>query len=182
MKRFFTFCCTLPLLALLTGFFRSTPTWEEVNATIDRQYPTIASIDVDTLKALLDAGQPPVLIDVRGKDEFAASQLPQASNISTASEVAYAKDTPIVVYCSVGIRSAAFAKALQEKGFTDVRNLRGSIFLWANRGYPLQRGEQRVRAVHPYDKNWGILLNPELHKYQPGTEELIVPGNRGVSQ
>lgn len=167
MKRFFILCCILPLPFLLTGFFWETPTWEEINATLDRQYPMLRNLDVDTLKASLDQGRAPVLIDVRDKAEFAVSHLPNAVNITNVEEIHSPKGTPIVVYCSVGVRSAAFARDLAGKGFTAVQNLRGSIFAWANRGYPLRRGAMPVQAVHPYDKKWGILLKKELHMHQP---------------
>jgi rhodanese-related sulfurtransferase len=180
MKRFFSCCCVLSLTLLFTGFFWGEPTWEEINSSIDHQYPTVKNLDVDTLKAALDQGQPPVLIDVREKDEFAVSHLPNAVNFSNAHAVAYPKDTAIVVYCSVGFRSAAFAKELAEQGFTNVRNLRGSIFAWANLGYPLRRGFMPTRAVHPYNKKWGTLLKEELHIFSVAEEVLKYPGEGAV--
>ena len=166
MKRFFLLCTILPLSLLLCGFFGGTPTWKGINATIDRQYPMVKDIDIESLKGSLDQGKPPLLIDVRAKEEFAVSHLPGAVNLTQARELTVAKDAAIVVYCSVGVRSAAFAKELSERGFTDVRNLRGSIFAWGNKGYPLQRGATPVTVVHPYDKKWGVLLNQEMHLYR----------------
>ncbi|MFH0782605.1 MAG: rhodanese-like domain-containing protein [Pseudomonadota bacterium] len=171
MKRFFSLCCTLTLPFLLTGFFGLDPTWESINATIDRQYPTVKNITVDELKAALDQGRSPVLIDVREDDEFAISHLPNAIKVKKAQEITYPKDTPMVIYCSVGVRSAALAKELLDKGFTEVKNLRGSIFAWANAGYPLRRGTSAVRTVHPYNKKWGKLLNTELHQYRVDPSE-----------
>jgi len=167
MKQLIYLCCILPLPLLLVGFFLfDHPTWDKINATIDQQYPTVKHLEIDTLKASLDHGKPPVLIDVREKEEFAVSHLPNAINIAKTDEIVYPKDTPLVIYCSVGLRSANFVKELDEKGFTEVRNLRGSIFAWANKDYPLQRGTSAAKAVHPYDKKWGALLNPELHMYK----------------
>ena len=165
MKRFLLLCTILPLSLFLCGFFGGAPTWKDINARLDRQYPTVKDIDIDTLKASLDQKNPLLLIDVRDKEEFAVSHLPGAVNLTETGEVTVAKDTAIIVYCSVGVRSAAFAKELSELGFTDVRNLRGSIFAWANKGYPLRRGDKPVEVVHPYDKKWGVLLNRELHLY-----------------
>ncbi len=166
MKRLLLLCTILPLSLLLCGFFGGAPTWQGINASIDRQYPTVKDIGIDSLKAALDQGKPPLLIDVREEEEFAVSHLPGAVNLTKTREVTVAKDTAIVVYCSVGIRSAAFAKELSEQGFTDVRNLRGSIFAWANKGYSLRRGTTPVTVVHPYDKKWGVLLNQEMHLYR----------------
>jgi len=167
MKRFLLLCTILPLSLLLCGFFGGTPTWKGINASIDRQYPMVKDIDIDSLKDFLDQGKSVLLIDVRDKEEFAVSHLPGAVNLTKPKEVTVAKDTAIVVYCSVGVRSAIFAKELSEQGFTDVRNLRGSIFAWGNKGYPLRRGATPVTVVHPYDKKWGVLLNREMHAYAP---------------
>lgn len=155
-----------PLFLLLCGFLWSSPNWEEINSTIDRQYPSVKNIDIDTLRTLFKKGDHFILIDVREKDEFAVSHLPHAVNIIESSAVNSPKDTPVVVYCSVGLRSADFVEKLGDLGFTKVLNLRGSIFAWANKGYPLVRGNTIVHVVHPYNEKWGELLNPELHSYK----------------
>lgn len=165
-----TFCALLAII-LLCGFFWQKRTWQEIDTILNQQYPDVASIEIDTLKTALDQGQAPILIDVREKDEFAVSHLPNALHITTIEAVPYPKDTPIVVYCSVGVRSAIFSKKLAEAGFTAVKNLRGSIFAWANKGYTVRRGMLPVQAVHPFDKNWGTLLKKELHMYQLKSSE-----------
>jgi 3-mercaptopyruvate sulfurtransferase SseA len=66
------------------------------------------------------------------------------------------------VYCSVGYRSARIVERLRAAGHSDVRNLRGSIFQWANEGRPVVRGDSTVHKVHPFDATWGRLLNADL--------------------
>jgi rhodanese-related sulfurtransferase len=171
MKRFSHLAFLLPLLLLLCGFFWSNPTWEQVNSTIDQKYPSVENIDVNDLKTSLDQGHLFILIDVREEDEFAVSHLPNSINITKAAAVHYPKDTPIIVYCSVGVRSADFAEKLGDLGFTKVLNLRGSIFAWGNKGYPLIRGNRAVSVVHPYNKKWEKLLNRELHMYRVNSKE-----------
>jgi rhodanese-related sulfurtransferase len=156
-----------PLTLLLSGFFFNAPNWEEIDKLISRKYPTVAHIEVEELHAALERGESPLLIDARTPEEYAVSHLPGARNLTSADEVRTDKETAIVVYCSVGVRSAILAKALQEAGFRRVHNLRGSIFAWANKGYPLWRGDTSADKVHPYDKQWGTLLNRDLHQYQP---------------
>ncbi len=56
---------------------------------------------------------------------------------------------------------------LKKEGFTEAKNLEGSIFEWANKDYPLERDGKPVHEVHPYDETWGRLLNPALRSYQP---------------
>jgi hypothetical protein len=36
------------------------------------------------------------------------------------------------------------------------------VFEWANSGYPVFRDGEAVREVHPFDAEWGRLLDPEL--------------------
>jgi rhodanese-related sulfurtransferase len=158
-----------PLLLLLGGFFFSSPTWEDIDKLIGKKYPMVAHIEVEELYAALERGERPLLIDARAPEEYVVSHLAGAVNLATTGEVHTNKETAIVVYCSVGVRSAILAKALQEAGFSHVRNLRGSIFAWANKGYPLWRGDTKVRAVHPYDRQWGSLVDSQLHQYRPAS-------------
>jgi len=41
------------------------------------------------------------------------------------------RDSEIVVYCHVGIRSASAVRLLRQAGFSNVRNLQGGIDEWA---------------------------------------------------
>ena len=66
------------------------------------------------------------------------------------------KDTPIVVYCSIGVRSEHIGQKLEEKGFTNVYNLYGSIFEWANKGYNLVDYDgSPTKKIHAYNWVWG---------------------------
>jgi rhodanese-related sulfurtransferase len=107
--------------------------------------------------------QPPVLLDVRTEEEWRVSHISGARRVDpTASveEVApgMPKETPIVTYCAVGYRSGALATKLREAGFSNVWNLEGSIFQWANERRPLVRENQAATTVHPYSSLWGRLL------------------------
>ena len=67
-------------------------------------------------------------------------------------------ERPIVVYCSVGVRSSELARALQAVGRTNVFNLDGAIFQWANEGRPLYAGSNVVTTVHRDNRKWGRFL------------------------
>jgi 3-mercaptopyruvate sulfurtransferase SseA len=69
------------------------------------------------------------------------------------------KDARVVTYCSVGVRSAAMADRLREAGYVNVVHMNGSIFQWANEGRPLERDGRPAETVHPYDAEWGRLLD-----------------------
>jgi rhodanese-related sulfurtransferase len=154
------------LLLLLCGFSWTKIDWDSINNSINRKYPEVASITTDELKEKLDHHAHLTIIDVRDPDEFKVSQIPTAINQMNAKKIELPKDSTIIAYCSVGLRSADFAEKLAARGYTQVFNLKGSIFEWANKGYPLHRDGKTVTVVHPYNKKWGKLLNSDLHTYK----------------
>lgn len=138
-----------------------------VRQEIAEAFPDVPTIGVAELAERIEAGAAPILIDVREPEEFAVSHLPRASRATTIEEAFAAldgvgEDAEVVVYCSVGYRSAELARALRAQGFERVRNLTGSIFEWANEGHVVVRDGARVERVHPYDDDWGELLDPAL--------------------
>jgi rhodanese-related sulfurtransferase len=118
----------------------------------------------------------PVVLDARTSPEFQLSHLRGARPIdpyrpSLKSVQPFAKDTPLVVYSSVGYRSARVANWLSKAGYTNVRNLAGSVFQWANEGRPLFKEEDRPTAmVHPYDRKWGLLVQGQYRAPAPELE------------
>lgn len=146
--------------------------WDEVDAKIEREFPDVRLLEVSELAPrLLNGGTgAPLLIDVRDDDEFAVSRLGGARNIKSAGDIAAQipeKDVEIIVYCSVGYRSARVAQELIDLGYTQVKNLRHSIFAWANQGLPLTDDDGVTNKVHPYNRIWGSLLDEERHQYSP---------------
>lgn len=141
--------------------------WAIVNFKVRHDFPTVRRITSKQLAQWLNDPHrvPPLLLDVRTKSEYDVSHIHDAQRVepgSGAAAIAIPREKPIVTYCSVGYRSAAFARQLQDAGFKDVQNLTGSIFDWANKGYPIEQQGQLVRKVHPYNDRWGSLLKKEL--------------------
>lgn len=91
-------------------------------------------IDVEDLKAMLDAKEPVVLLDVREPSEWDAGRLEGAKHIPLAKlgERAGELDpsAQTVVYCQIGGRSARAVVQLQKLGFKDVVSLAGGIEAW----------------------------------------------------
>jgi rhodanese-related sulfurtransferase len=134
-----------------------------LRGAIAARYPRVRWVDAPTLVRWME--RPLVLLDARTAAEFEVSHLHGARRIDPDRPDVSARypAVPIVVYCSVGWRSAAVANALIQAGHAEVYNLEGGIFGWANRGRALYRGERRVRVVHPYDALWGRFLDRSLH-------------------
>ena len=155
------------LSSFLFGLFGVS--WDSVDQKIDSKYPRVNFISTEELRSNQQSEAPLLhVFDVRGSEEFAVSHLSGALNYSESSSIAglFAnKNTEIIVYCSVGYRSAAVADELAVLGFTNVRNLKHSIFEWAEKGYPLVNSEGVVQSVHPYNRAWGALIDESLHQY-----------------
>jgi adenylyltransferase/sulfurtransferase len=96
--------------------------------------PAAAEITVSELKARIDAGTAPLILDVREPSEAAICQIPGSVLIplgelpSRASELDPSRE--IVVLCKSGARSARAVAMLREKGYTGAANLTGGILRW----------------------------------------------------
>ena len=148
--------------------------WFLLKESLHHRFPQVTWISTEELANwLANKSQPsPVLLDVRTPDEWNVSHLPGArhSDPKVPLETVTAglsKEVPIVTYCAVGYRSAEMATRLRAAGFTNVRNLEGSIFQWANEHRPLVQGEQPVSRVHPYNSLWGRLLADDVRAPLP---------------
>lgn len=141
----------------------------DIKAQIREEFPDVSQLSTQALERWLSTGaRTPLLLDARESEEFAVSRLRNAQLAPSAREaLALLADTPknqlIVAYCLVGYRSAALAQELAARGFTNVYNLEGSLFEWANRGLPVYRDGRPVEKVHPYNWWWGRLLDEKLH-------------------
>lgn len=138
------------------------PQWSTLLAQIRAEHPTVPQLGVEALRASL--GPRTLLVDVREPAEFAVSHLPGARRTQRVDDVrawlATGAYDRTVVYCSVGVRSSRFVRALQRAGVAGALNLEGSIFAWANAGLPLENASGATPLVHPYDASWGRLLDP----------------------
>jgi rhodanese-related sulfurtransferase len=143
--------------------------WFLLKTSLRHRFAKIEWISTSELADwLADKRRPaPVLLDVRTPEEWNVSHLPGARRVDPGAspETVAAdlpKETPIVTYCAVGYRSGEMADRLRAAGFSNVRNLEGSIFQWANEHRPLVREDERVSTVHPYSAFWGRLLKDEV--------------------
>ena len=127
----------------------------ELATEIKASYPSVTHLNLAQARARLGDA---VFVDVRDAEEFEVSRIPGAIHIAdpeTLTRYAESSGKPLVLYCSVGYRSAEMAKHLQNAGVTAVENFTGSIFAWANAGLPLENAHGAARAVHPYGWFWG---------------------------
>ena len=100
---------------------------------------------VDEVKAKLDRGENFLLVDVREDKEWEQDHLPGAIHLGKGiverdiEQRVPDPDTPMVLYCGGGFRSALTADSLQRMGYTNVISMDGGIREWREKGYPLTR-------------------------------------------
>jgi len=93
---------------------------------------TITSLE---LKTKLDAGEKPVLLDVREAWEYALCSIEGSINISMPNIEQMLDelktDVETIVICHHGMRSFQIGNYLEGNGFNQIANLEGGVDAWA---------------------------------------------------
>ena len=103
----------------------------------------VREVSIDDIKSRLDRGDKFVLVDVREESEYANDHLPGAIHLGKGiierdiEERVPELNTPIVLYCGGGYRSALAADNLQRMGYTNVLSMDGGIRGWREKHFPL---------------------------------------------
>jgi len=112
--------------------------------------------EVDTAAADELRQQPgAVVLDVREPDEYEQGAIPGALHIprgqleSNIEARVTDRDTPLIVHCAGGTRSAFAAKTLEEMGYTDVVSVAGGFNKWKDEG----RDWRVPRSLTPEQRN-----------------------------
>ncbi len=156
-------------------------------ADVRARFPDVPGISPRELRDAQAAGGARVIVvDVREAAEIAVSRIPGALAAAEferrrgellASDSAAGGAAPMVVaYCTIGVRSAQYArKLLRGGGAADVRNLDGSILAWTHAQLPLEAGGggaggapgALTRHVHVFASDWAL----QADGYEPVTFE-----------
>ncbi|PQJ77310.1 rhodanese-like domain-containing protein [Polaribacter glomeratus] len=108
-----------------------------------------------------------ILLDAREENEFKVSHIKEAIFVGyddfkineTLKKLPEDKNTKIVVYCSLGIRSEKIADKLIREGYTNVYNLYGGIFEWKNADFQvIDTLGNATEKVHTFNENWSKWL------------------------
>ena len=98
------------------------------------------------LVARMTAETPPVILDVRTPQEYAAGHVPGAINVphkamaDRLAEMLGFRDREVVLYCERGKRSEMARAVLLEAGFTSTQLLKGHMVEWRRQQLPKNRG------------------------------------------
>jgi rhodanese-related sulfurtransferase len=105
----------------------------------------VHEVTIDEVKAKLDRKEKFLLVDVREESEYAADHLPGAVHLGKGiierdvEGRVPDQNTPIVLYCGGGFRSALAADNLQKMGYTRVLSMDGGIRGWREKGFALTK-------------------------------------------
>ncbi len=125
---------------------------------------TVELISVDELSIEKKSNTGLVLLDAREINEFKVCHIEGAycigyNNFSIEVMEDIPKDSEIVIYCSLGVRSEHIGEKLKEAGYQNVRNLYGGIFEWKYRDQiVVDKKGNPTDKVHTYDENWSKWL------------------------
>jgi rhodanese-related sulfurtransferase len=132
---------------------------------------SIPYISVETLQ---NESKDIILLDSREEKEFKTSHLKNAIyvgydffNLDSVQSKLKNKNSKIVVYCSLGVRSEDVAEKLKKAGYSNVYNLYGGIFEWKNNDLEvLNLNEKPTDSIHIYSKAWSKWLKKGVKVYE----------------
>jgi membrane protein DedA with SNARE-associated domain/rhodanese-related sulfurtransferase len=144
-------------LVLLVVTLAANVIWKYVQRQRFIRSLRVSRMTVDELKAAIDRGERPFVVDLRHKLEF----LVNPRTVSTAVRISpdelslrhaeIPRDREVVLYCTCPSEatSAKVAMELKKIGITRVRPLMGGLQAWENQGYPMDDfyHEDEVKAV-----------------------------------
>jgi len=130
-----------------------------------KQYNT-ESIPYITVEELKNEENDLILLDSREIKEYQTSHIKNAIfagydffNLDSVTKKLHNKDSKIVVYCSIGVRSEDIAEKLKKAGYENIYNLYGGIFEWKsteNKVYNAK--EKETDSIHTFSKAWSKWL------------------------
>lgn len=114
---------------------------------------------IDTQEAqMILSQQSPILIDARTVEEFSISHIQGSIRYEDDLVENLSKDQPLLIYCTIGVRSNKVAKQLSDLGF-EVYDMKEGILGWANQELPLvNEANSPTNKVHTYNKSFSNLL------------------------
>jgi len=138
---------------------------DKVHQKITTDYPKLRHISRAGLQVWLSKNDLNiVLLDTRPMPEYRISHIENAVQIDPDAQARkldalMLAGKTVIVYCSVGRRSSAFATRLERElaqaGAQTVLNLEGGLFGWHNDGRALVNANGPTDIIHPYNVFWG---------------------------
>ncbi|MCI0410168.1 MAG: sulfurtransferase [Acidobacteria bacterium] len=118
---------------------------ERFVALVEEARKRVPELSIEEVKAKLGRGERFRLIDVREGEEYARGHLPGAESLCKGiierdiEEKVPDPETPVVLYCGGGYRSALAGDNLQRMGYKKVWSMWGGWRAWSEAGFPTEK-------------------------------------------
>lgn len=160
------------ILLLFIGFSVTGFSQKKLSKLLKQQ--NTESIPYISVTDLKNETEEVILLDSRESKEYKTSHLENAIcvgydsfNLASVEPKLPNKDSKIVVYCSLGIRSEDVAEKLKKAGYTNVHNLYGGIFEWKNNNLEVLNAQEKATdSIHTFSKAWSKWLNKGVKVYE----------------
>lgn len=102
-------------------------------------------ISVEDTNRFINNGENIILLDVREEEEIALGYIPGAIFIpmgklkEKTETLIPEKETPIIIYCAIGVRSLNAVKILKEMGYKTVLSMAKGIEEWEAKGFNIKK-------------------------------------------
>ena len=104
-----------------------------------------------------------LVLDVRAREEYQVSHLEGAIWVEDLDLTKLDPEQPMLLYCTVGLRSTELGATLSKRGFHNIYNLNGGLIRWKNQGRTVyNQFNQPTDSVHVYNQLFGLLLRDGL--------------------
>lgn len=131
----------------------------------------MARITADELRHKLEAGENPLILDLRSRAELDLypSIIRGAIHVEldklTSTDYSFPASRDVVVYCSCPneVTSVRIARLLQKRGLSRIRPLLGGIENWRKLSYPMDTWTATITATGPMEKP-GMPAEREIQK------------------
>jgi hydroxyacylglutathione hydrolase len=114
----------------------------------ERPVARIEPIGPEQLAGLLEDDEPPIVLDVRGGDEYAQGHIAGSLHIPYGELTRRLEELPrervLATICKGGKRSGLAASVLQREGFEVIHVARGGVGTWASEERPIEAGSVPV--------------------------------------
>lgn len=118
--------------------------YQEYLASLERQHLERPTLSPATLLAQIEAGEAPIILDVRTMAEYEAGHVPGAIHIDyrelpqRLEELPTDQSTLIVTYCQTGVRAGVAEQILRSARYTHVLHLDGDMTGWVAQNFPVE--------------------------------------------